>query len=88
MAGDPLFRGSLAVAGRSGTLARRLRSGPARDRCQGKTGTLASVSSLVGYCRSIGGDTIAFAFLMNGVNPYGAHGLQDRMVSALARYSG
>jgi serine-type D-Ala-D-Ala carboxypeptidase/endopeptidase (penicillin-binding protein 4) len=87
MAGDPLFRSSLAVAGRTGTLARRLRSSPARGRCQGKTGTLVSVSSLVGYCQSTGGDTIAFAFLMNGVNPYGAHVLQDRMVTALARYS-
>jgi hypothetical protein len=30
---------------------------------------------------------VAFAILMNGVNPYGARRLQDRMVAALARYS-
>ena len=88
MEGDPLFRASLAVAGRSGTLADRLRSSPARGRCQGKTGTLVSVSALSGYCQTRGGDTLAFSILMNGVSPYGARVLQDRMVTALARYSG
>jgi serine-type D-Ala-D-Ala carboxypeptidase/endopeptidase (penicillin-binding protein 4) len=88
MAEDPLFRASLAVAGRSGTLADRMRSSPARGRCQGKTGTLVSVSSLVGYCRSVGGDTLVFALLMNRVSVYGAHVLQDRMATALAEYNG
>jgi D-alanyl-D-alanine carboxypeptidase/D-alanyl-D-alanine-endopeptidase (penicillin-binding protein 4) len=87
MAQESLFRASLAVAGRTGTLRDRLRSGPATGRCHGKTGTLVSVSSLVGYCTSRAGETLAFAILMNGVNPYGAHVLQDRMVTALARHS-
>lgn len=82
------FRDSLAVAGRTGTLAHRMRSSAARDRCRGKTGTLHDVSALAGYCVTAHGTTLAFAILMNRVNPYGAHVLQDRMLSAVARYSG
>ncbi|MDP9135269.1 MAG: D-alanyl-D-alanine carboxypeptidase/D-alanyl-D-alanine-endopeptidase, partial [Actinomycetota bacterium] len=83
----PAFETSLAVAGRNGTLLHRMRASVARDRCQAKTGTLNSVSALAGYCRTTAGSRVAFAFLMNGVNVYGARRLQDRMVSALARYS-
>jgi D-alanyl-D-alanine carboxypeptidase/D-alanyl-D-alanine-endopeptidase (penicillin-binding protein 4) len=86
---DPVyadFRASLAVAGRSGTLHDRMRRSPARDRCRAKTGTLRSVSTLAGYCQTRGGALVAFAILMNGVNPYGARTLQDRMLTALAKY--
>ena len=68
----PAFETSLAVAGRSGTLDNRMRRSAARDRCQAKTGTLNSVSALAGYCQSTAGARVAFAFLMNGVNVYGA----------------
>ncbi|HYH88299.1 MAG TPA: D-alanyl-D-alanine carboxypeptidase/D-alanyl-D-alanine-endopeptidase [Solirubrobacteraceae bacterium] len=83
----PAFETSLAVAGRNGTLFDRMRASVARDRCKAKTGTLNSVSALAGYCQTTAGSRVAFAFLMNGVNVYGARRLQDRMVSALARYS-
>ena len=82
-----VFRRSLAVAGRSGTLKTRMRRSLARDRCRGKTGTLASVSALAGYCETRSGGTVAYAFLMNAVNPYGARALQDRMLDVLVRYS-
>ena len=80
------FYESLAIAGRTGTLRDRMRRGSARDRCRGKTGTLISVSGLAGYCELPDGRLVGFAFLMNGVNPYGARALQDRMVAAVARY--
>jgi D-alanyl-D-alanine carboxypeptidase/D-alanyl-D-alanine-endopeptidase (penicillin-binding protein 4) len=83
----PAFESSLSVAGRSGTLFDRMRRTAARDRCHGKTGTLRDVSALAGYCQTTAGARVAFAILMNGVSPYGARRLQDRMVSALARYS-
>src|SRR5918999_2242292 len=76
------FRASLAVAGRDGTLAPRMRSGPARGRCRAKTGTLTAVSTLSGYCQSRSGDTYAFSILMNGVSISGARRLQDRMAQA------
>jgi D-alanyl-D-alanine carboxypeptidase/D-alanyl-D-alanine-endopeptidase (penicillin-binding protein 4) len=79
---------SLAIAGRTGTLDDRMRNSAARDRCRGKTGTLRDVSNLAGYCVTRSGDTLGFAILMNYVNPYAARRLQDRMVSAIARYSG
>ena len=83
----PAFQTSLAVAGRSGTLGYRMRRSVARDRCQAKTGTLNGVSALAGYCQTTAGTRVAFAYLMNRVSIYGAHRLQDRMTSALARYS-
>jgi D-alanyl-D-alanine carboxypeptidase/D-alanyl-D-alanine-endopeptidase (penicillin-binding protein 4) len=83
----PAFQTSLAVAGRSGTLENRMRRSVARDRCQAKTGTLNYVSALAGYCQTTSGARVAFAYLMTGVNVYGAHRLQDRMTAALARYS-
>jgi D-alanyl-D-alanine carboxypeptidase/D-alanyl-D-alanine-endopeptidase (penicillin-binding protein 4) len=87
MDGEAAFTGSLAVAGRTGTLAQRMRGTTAQDRCRAKTGTLSGVSALAGYCTSVNGADVAFAFLMNGVNPTGARALQDRMAAALARYT-
>jgi D-alanyl-D-alanine carboxypeptidase/D-alanyl-D-alanine-endopeptidase (penicillin-binding protein 4) len=80
----PAFYASLPIAGRDGTLAHRMRRGPARGRCRGKTGTLVGVSALSGYCRVRSGYLYAFSILMNGVNPYGARKLQDRMAQAVA----
>ena len=80
------FRDSLPVAGRDGTLYDRMRRGPARGRCQAKTGTLSNVSSLSGYCDARSGDTYVFSILMNGVYPLGARRLQDRMLQAIAKY--
>ena len=82
------FQRSLPVAGRDGTLHDRMRRGAARGRCRAKTGTINGVSTLSGYCRSRGGDTLVFSFLMNGVSPVGARRLQDRMANALAAYRG
>jgi D-alanyl-D-alanine carboxypeptidase/D-alanyl-D-alanine-endopeptidase (penicillin-binding protein 4) len=82
------FEGSLAVAGRSGTIRKRMRGTPAQDRCKAKTGTLIGVSSLAGVCQAAGGDTIAFAMLMNRAAVGRAHGVQDRIAAAIARYDG
>jgi serine-type D-Ala-D-Ala carboxypeptidase/endopeptidase (penicillin-binding protein 4) len=78
------FSRSLSVAGRDGTLGPRMRGGPARGHCRGKTGTLSNVSAVSGYCRARSGDTYVFSILMNGVDPYGARGIQDRMLQSLA----
>jgi serine-type D-Ala-D-Ala carboxypeptidase/endopeptidase (penicillin-binding protein 4) len=84
--GDAAFTGSLAIAGRTGTLETRMRGSAAQDRCRAKTGTLRDVSALAGYCSTSHGGHVAFAFLMNYVSPYYARILQDRMASVLARY--
>jgi D-alanyl-D-alanine carboxypeptidase/D-alanyl-D-alanine-endopeptidase (penicillin-binding protein 4) len=82
----PSFDSALAVVGRTGTVYNRMRGTAAQDRCHTKTGTLHDVSSLVGYCTTVTGRRVAFAFLMNRIQPWYAHGLQDKMTVALARY--
>lgn len=78
---------SLSVAGRNGTLRRRMRGTAAAGRCSGKTGTLRGVSALSGYCTTTTGHHVVFSFLENGVG-FGAKSVEDRMVAALARYEG
>ena len=80
--------GSLPIAGRDGTLVSRMRHGAARGRCHAKTGTLSNVSVLSGYCFSRGGDVIEFSLLMNRVNVFSAHAVQDRMTNTIAAYTG
>jgi len=80
------FRAALPVAGRSGTLAARMRGTSAQDRCQAKTGTLSNVSALAGFCRTPNNHLLAFAFLENSVYTYTAKAAEDRLLINLARY--
>ena len=79
-----VLRASLAVAGRSGTLAMRMRGTRAAGRCQGKTGTLTGVSNLVGYCRSSDGHLLVFAVFTDAIAIEAAHVLQDHIAITLA----
>jgi D-alanyl-D-alanine carboxypeptidase/D-alanyl-D-alanine-endopeptidase (penicillin-binding protein 4) len=79
------WRASLPVAGRSGTIRRRMRGTAAQDRCQAKTGTLIGVSALSGYCTTAGGNEVAFSFLENRVCNWCAKRVEDRMVAAIAK---
>jgi D-alanyl-D-alanine carboxypeptidase/D-alanyl-D-alanine-endopeptidase (penicillin-binding protein 4) len=78
-----VLQGSLAVAGRSGTLKHRLLGHRTRGIVRGKTGTTDVASALSGYV----GSRYAFVLVQNGhpVNWAAAHTLQDRFVDALAR---
>jgi len=78
---------SLPVAGRTGTLADRMRGTRAAGRCRAKTGTLRGVSALSGYCSTPSGNTVAFSFLENNMSEYTAKQVEDRMVALIARYS-
>jgi D-alanyl-D-alanine carboxypeptidase/D-alanyl-D-alanine-endopeptidase (penicillin-binding protein 4) len=77
------FVSSLAVAGVSGTLERRLDVRPTRGRVIAKTGTTLRASALAGFV----GRRYVFAILQNGTPvPYWtARQAQDRFVTALAR---
>lgn len=83
---DPLLRGSflasLAVAGRSGTLAHRMRRGPGRGKVFAKTGTTSLASGLAGYV----GGRYAFAVLQNGppLSTWWSREAQDRFATVLA----
>jgi serine-type D-Ala-D-Ala carboxypeptidase/endopeptidase (penicillin-binding protein 4) len=79
-----VLRSDLAVAGRTGTLALRMRNTGAAGRCQGKTGTLTGVSNLVGYCHAANGHLLAFAIFTDGISIEAAHTFQDHMAITLA----
>jgi D-alanyl-D-alanine carboxypeptidase/D-alanyl-D-alanine-endopeptidase (penicillin-binding protein 4) len=81
-----VFENALPLAGRTGTLADRMRSTAAGGRCRAKTGTLSDVSALAGICESTHGRRVAFALLMNRTSVYWAHVRQDRIATILARY--
>lgn len=81
-----VYRRSLAVPCKSGTLAQRMCGTAAEGHCHAKTGTLSDVSALSGYCEAREHHLIAFSLLMNGVNIDAAHVHQDRIASLIARY--
>ncbi|MGB9186214.1 MAG: D-alanyl-D-alanine carboxypeptidase/D-alanyl-D-alanine-endopeptidase [Solirubrobacteraceae bacterium] len=85
---DRPFINSLAVAGETGTLAHEMQGTFAQGRCRGKTGTLTNASNVVGYCHARDGHTLAYALLMNNIDPNYAHPLQNQIQIALARYNG
>jgi serine-type D-Ala-D-Ala carboxypeptidase/endopeptidase (penicillin-binding protein 4) len=80
-----VYRSSLPLAGREGTLAHRMNGTAADGRCEAKTGTLIGVSTLSGYCDA-GHGLVVFSFLMNGVDVSVAQSAQDKMTSLSARY--
>ncbi len=82
-----ILRGSMAIAGHTGTLAERMRGTAASGRCQGKTGTLTGYSNLVGYCQAANGHLLAFAFFNDGISTTLAHVIQDHMTITLASAS-
>jgi D-alanyl-D-alanine carboxypeptidase/D-alanyl-D-alanine-endopeptidase (penicillin-binding protein 4) len=88
LASNPDFLGSLSIGGQTGTLQAGLSGTPAQGRCRGKTGTLHDVANVVGYCTARNGHTLAFAFLMNAVDPAAGHAIEDQMMVALAKYGG
>jgi D-alanyl-D-alanine carboxypeptidase/D-alanyl-D-alanine-endopeptidase (penicillin-binding protein 4) len=73
---------SLPVAGRSGTLDRRMRGTAAAGRVRAKTGTLNVASALSGYARR----RYAFSIIQNGspVSHFWARRAQDRFAAVLA----
>ena len=81
----PGLRTGLAVAGRTGTLAERMRHSSAQGRCQAKTGTLSDASALAGYCRTPNGHVLAFAFMENLVYTVTAKKAEDTLTIRLAR---
>jgi D-alanyl-D-alanine carboxypeptidase/D-alanyl-D-alanine-endopeptidase (penicillin-binding protein 4) len=86
-AADPAMRDafvtSLAVAGISGTLKKRLDRRPTRGRVIAKTGTTSVSSALAGFVRR----RYVFAIIQNGspVPYWSARQAQDRFVTVLAR---
>jgi len=83
------FRNTLAVAGRTGSLAKRMGDTAAEGRIFAKTGYVAGASTLSGYAATASGRLLAFSILMNGF-PYGqlwkARLVQDKMCIRMTGY--
>jgi serine-type D-Ala-D-Ala carboxypeptidase/endopeptidase (penicillin-binding protein 4) len=79
----PYLLPALPVAGETGTLEHRMRTGPAHGLVRAKTGTTANASSLSGFV----GDRYAFSILENGspVRVPNAEASQNRFAQILAR---
>ncbi len=84
--GDEFIQ-DLALSGKEGTTAGRMKGTAAYGRCRLKTGTLTGVSNLSGYCFNRDGRVMAFSALMGSVGSTSyAHLEQDRIAGAVASY--
>jgi D-alanyl-D-alanine carboxypeptidase/D-alanyl-D-alanine-endopeptidase (penicillin-binding protein 4) len=73
----------LAVAGRTGTLRKRLLDSPATAKVRAKTGTLSNVNALAGFADPKAGSELTFAMIQNGSDPRGVavtDGFAERVV--------
>lgn len=85
-AADPVFRASLPISGKDGTLGGRLEK--LGDRVIAKTGSLTYTASLSGYVTAAGGEVLAFSILCNNqTTPKSTAQVIDQIVSLLANDS-
>jgi len=79
----PVFRASLPISGKDGTLGGRL--GKVGDRVIAKTGSLTYTTALSGYITSAGGEVLAFSILCNDQTSRASTArVIDQIVSLLA----
>ena len=85
-----VFVGSLAVSGKSGSMARRLDGAGVRGRVLGKTGSLAGASALSGYVLDADdAPAVAFSVITNGRTngkTFSAKAAEDAIAEALAAF--
>lgn len=75
---------ALPIAGRDGTLKKRMRGNYTEGNVHAKTGTVTAVCSLAGYCTSAAGDTLCFAIINQGVlHENDARAFQDKVCAIL-----
>lgn len=60
-----LYRSTLPVAGEDGTLTDRMKTPPALDRIQAKTGSLGHVNAISGYATTLHGEKLIFSLFGN-----------------------
>jgi D-alanyl-D-alanine carboxypeptidase/D-alanyl-D-alanine-endopeptidase (penicillin-binding protein 4) len=78
---------SLPVAGRTETLARRMRRTAATGNLRAKTGTTNEVASLGGYVTAGNGEDLVFSIIYNGTDRYRAREAIDRIGVTLASFT-
>ena len=80
----PILADSLPTAGRTGTLAGRLRGTPADGNVQAKTGTIIGGAALSGMGTTAGGRTFVFSVIVNGPGAEASAGAIDNLIAAVA----
>lgn len=82
----PYLYSALPIAGKDGTLKKRMVGTVAAGNVRAKTGTLTGVITLAGYCTASNGHELAFAILNNGVmHDNNARNFQNKICVALCR---
>lgn len=86
-----LFQQALPVAGQSGSLSRRMKSGPAKGVVAAKTGFIGGTSSLSGLVMEGGQPRLSFSILVEyprkgGLNTSAWKPMQDEIAQALAAW--
>ncbi len=76
----------LPIAGEDGTLAKRMRKGPAHGNVKAKTGTVTGVSALAGYLTAKNGHVICFSIINMGIrHASSGRNFQDKICQALCK---
>jgi D-alanyl-D-alanine carboxypeptidase/D-alanyl-D-alanine-endopeptidase (penicillin-binding protein 4) len=86
----PELLSSLPIAGKDGTLEKRMKGTAAYGKLRAKTGTIDGVSTLVGIVQSKGGEMLAFSVLLNDPKRRSAIGFkrwENYFGQALASYN-
>jgi D-alanyl-D-alanine carboxypeptidase/D-alanyl-D-alanine-endopeptidase (penicillin-binding protein 4) len=82
------FVRTLPVAGREGTLARRLNGTPAEGKVQAKSGTIDNARALSGYVQTADGETLVFSIIANNFSssPADIDAATDKALVRLATF--
>ncbi len=82
------YYASLPVAGKNGTLARRMIKSKAQDNVRAKTGFIGNVRSLSGYIRTGDNELLCFSMIANNFNVPAvlADNIQDLVCTRLANF--
>ena len=86
----PAFADTLPVAGREGTLSKRLTGTSAEGKVRAKTGTVDNVRAIAGYVETSGGETLVFSMIANNftTSPSAIDAAADKALVLLAAFSG
>ena len=79
-----IFLDGLPLAGRTGTLAGRMRGTPAEGALRAKTGSVRESRALSGYLTTVGGRHVVFSLIVNGPTASAALPAMDELVATMA----
>jgi len=79
------FISSMPIAGKDGTMRKRLKTTAMNGQAHVKTGTLNTVRAIAGFSRDVNGNTWAVVAILNDPRPWGASSILDQVLLDLYR---